>query len=159
ESAPALRLLDLRVGNGGPPFAGDGRLLTTVSPNGDGLRDEAVVHFRLDRAASLTMAAVRTDSLRGFRRKEAVIWHTTADLGPGPHRLLWRPGRSTPERTYILRMTLRDAAGRTRVYDDSQPSAHARVRAPVVRVQGIDIGLERRSYAPGERADITLTSD
>ena len=34
NSSPALH--DLSVSNGSRPFAGDGRLLTTVSPNGDG---------------------------------------------------------------------------------------------------------------------------
>jgi hypothetical protein len=157
--ATAPRLLDLRVGNVRPRFAGDRRLLTTVSPNGDGLRDEAVVTFRLDRAAAVTMAAVRTDSIRSYRRKESVIWHASAALSAGAHRLVWRPARSTPDRTYVLRLTVRDAAGRTRVYDDARPTPHAPVEAPVVRVQGIDVGFGRRSYAPGERADVTLTTD
>ena len=39
----------LKVTNGSRPFAGDNRLLTTVSPNGDGFRDKAIVSFRLDR--------------------------------------------------------------------------------------------------------------
>ncbi len=91
QTSTAPRLLDLRVGDGGAPFAGDRRLLTTVSPNGDGLRDEAIVRFRLDRAANVTMAAVRTDTIRSYRRREAVISHTSVQLGPGPHRLVWRP--------------------------------------------------------------------
>src|SRR5437773_2233089 len=37
----ALRLVGLSVTNGGAPFAGDRRLLTTITPNGDGLRDRA----------------------------------------------------------------------------------------------------------------------
>jgi hypothetical protein len=37
------RLTDLRVSNGSAPFAGDRRLLTTVSPNRDGFRDRAIV--------------------------------------------------------------------------------------------------------------------
>ena len=35
------QLLGLRVDNGSTPFAGDSALLTTVSPNDDGFRDEA----------------------------------------------------------------------------------------------------------------------
>ena len=48
-------LHDLRVTNGSQRFAGDNRLLTTVSPNGDGFRDRAIVRFRLDRAATVRL--------------------------------------------------------------------------------------------------------
>jgi hypothetical protein len=155
----AARLLELRVGDGGAPFAGDRRLLATLSPNGDGFRDAAVVSFRLDRAATVTMEAVRTDTVRSYRPKEATIWRTARRLGPGRHRLVWRPGRSTPERTYILRLTTRDTAGRTRVYGAYRPAVHPRVDAPVVRVQTLDLGFGKRSYAPGELAEITLATD
>ena len=43
-TAPGPALLDLRVTNGSTPYLGDGRLLTTVSPNRDGFRDAAFVH-------------------------------------------------------------------------------------------------------------------
>jgi hypothetical protein len=36
-------LSGLHVSDGSRPYAGDGRLVTTVSPNGDGFRDGAVV--------------------------------------------------------------------------------------------------------------------
>ena len=51
--APAPKLLDLRVSNGSTPYAGDRPLLTTVSPNGDGFRDRAVVGFRLTKSATV----------------------------------------------------------------------------------------------------------
>ena len=38
-------LHDLHVTNGSQPYAGDNRLLTTVSPNGDGFRDRAIVEL------------------------------------------------------------------------------------------------------------------
>ena len=57
--SPALR--DLYVTNGSAPFAGDRALLTTVSPNGDGFRDAAFVHFRLTRPARVAMDVVATD--------------------------------------------------------------------------------------------------
>ena len=53
HSAPVPHLLDLRVGNGSTSFAGDRRLLTTVSPNGDRFRDKAIVRFRLDAPATV----------------------------------------------------------------------------------------------------------
>ena len=53
-------LHDLRVTNGSQPFARDNQLLTTVSPNGDGFRDRAIVSFRLRRAATVRMERLRT---------------------------------------------------------------------------------------------------
>src|SRR3954466_2494363 len=47
------RLLGLRVSNGGTPLAGDTPVLATVSPNGDGFRDRALIRFKLDRAATV----------------------------------------------------------------------------------------------------------
>jgi hypothetical protein len=155
----APQLLDLRVSNGSTPFAGDRRLLTTVSPNGDGFRDRALVSFRLDRAARVQMDAVRTETIRENRAASAVVWSHTWSLTAGPHRLAWRPARSTAPRTYILRLTLRDAAGRSRVYGDNRPWRGQRVDAPVVRVQGIELGFLRRSYAPGEFASLNIATD
>src|ERR671933_1469851 len=54
------RLDDLRVSNGARPFAGDRALLTTVSPNGDGFRDRAIVTFRLTKAARVRLDVVAT---------------------------------------------------------------------------------------------------
>jgi hypothetical protein len=51
-TTPGPALLDLGVTNGSTAYLGDGRLLTTVSPNRDGFRDRAIVHFRLSRAAT-----------------------------------------------------------------------------------------------------------
>jgi hypothetical protein len=44
-------------------------------------------------------------------------------------------------------------------YGYYQPSAHTRVDAPVVRVQGIEAGFTRRSYSPGQQAEVSLASD
>jgi N,N-dimethylformamidase beta subunit-like, C-terminal len=153
---PALH--DLRVSNGDTPFQGDRRLLTTVSPNGDGFRDTAIVSFQLDRAATVRMDAVRTDTIREKRPASQIVWAKTVKLEPGRHRLVWRPTRTTPPRTYILRLTTRGEGG-VRHYGDYAPSAHTRVDAPVVRVQGIDAGFTRRSYAPGQQAELSLATD
>src|SRR6266508_4445689 len=156
EAGP--RLLGLRVSNGDRPFAGDRRLLTTVSPNGDGFRDRAIVKFTLDRPATVRIEATRTDTIRIGRPAEAAVWSKTVSLTAGRHRLVWRPARSTSPRTYILRLTTRGHHG-VRHYGDYQPSRHVRVDAPVVRVQGIDAGFTRRSYAPGQRAELSLATD
>ena len=155
----APRLTELSVSNGSTPFAGDHRLLTTVSPNGDGFRDRAVVRFRLDRRAAITMEAVRTDTIRVGRPAVQVIWSRRVRLAAGRHRLVWTPARSTAPRTYILRLRLSDAHGRERTYGVYRPSARTRVDAPVVRIQGLDVGFPHRSYAPGEPAAFTLATD
>ena len=143
-------LHDLRVSNGSRPFAGDGRLLTTVSPNGDGLRDRAIVSFRLARPATVRLDVLRTDTLHPGRATKA-IWSTTRHLRAGRRQIAWRPSRKTEPRTYVLRLR----AGR-RVYMNFPGK---RPRAPVVRVQGIEAGFPRRSYAPGEQADLRISSD
>jgi hypothetical protein len=150
SSAPAV--IDVRVSNGSAPFAGDRRLLTTVSPNGDGFRDAATVRFVLTRAATVRMDAVATRMVRAGRTGTTTVWSTTRKLPAGLAQLVWRPARSTQPRTYILRLTV----GR-RVYGGYQPGG--RQNAPVVRVQGIDAAFTRRSYAPGETAEVRLATD
>ena len=143
-------LLGLAVSSGPNPYAGDGPRLATVSPNGDGLRDAAVVSFRLTRPASVRLEAVRTDTIRVGRPLGEAIWARAWRLRAGAHRLTWRPAAATPPRTYVLRLTVR-AGGVTRVYGARRPG---RQDAPVVRVQGIDAGFTERSYAPGEAAQL-----
>jgi hypothetical protein len=143
-------LHDLRVSNGSRPFAGDGRLLTTVSPNGDGFRNRAIVSFRLDRAAKVQLDVLRTDTLRPGRATKT-IWSVTRRLRAGRRRIVWRPARGTEPRTYVLRLRV----GR-RVYVNVPGK---RPRTPVVRVQGIEAGFPRRSYAPGEQADLRIATD
>ena len=152
-AAPSLS--DLHVSSGSRPFAGDHRLLATVSPNADGFRDSAIVDFRLDRAAFVRLEVVRTDTIHAGKAPETVVWRTKRRLAAGRRRLVWRPARSTPPRTYVLRLTASGRGGR-RVYDNPRPGGH---RAPVVRLQGIEAGFPLRSYAPGEPALLTLASD
>src|SRR6476620_76537 len=103
-SAPAQtgppRLLGLRISNGGTPFAGATPWLATVSPNGDGFRDRALFRFKLDRAAAVEVRAVATDEVR---RPVQTVWSTRRRLAAGPQVIVWRPARSTPDRTYLVR--------------------------------------------------------
>jgi hypothetical protein len=151
-AAPAPALVDLSITNGSAPFAGDGRLLTTVSPNRDGFRDAATVRFRLKRAATARMEIVATNMVRAGKGGTTVLWRTARHFDAGPGSLTWRPAPSTQPRTYIARL----AVGR-RVYGDYGPNG--RQNAPVVRVQGIDAAFTRRSYAPGETAELRLATD
>lgn len=141
---------DLRVTNGSRPFVGDNKLLTTVSPNGDGFRDQAIVSFRLAREATVRLDVLRTDTLHPGRATKT-IWSTTRRLRAGRRRLVWRPRRETEPRTYVLRLTV----GR-RVYTNVPGKARV---APVVRVQGIEAEFPRRSYAPGDEAALRISTD
>ena len=152
-AAPVLR--DLRVSGGGAPFAGDGRLLATVSPRRGG---RALVSFRLERSARVLMEAVRTDTVRAGRPRDAVIWRTERLLPPGAHQLAWKPGADVQPRTYILRLTVRDRRGGPgRVYGNHGP--RGRVTGPVVRVQGVGVALTKPSYVPGEPTDLLVACD
>jgi hypothetical protein len=150
--APAPRLTDLRVTNDSVPFAGDRALLTTVSPNRDGFREAAIVHFRLNRAADVRMQVVATNMVRAGAGGTTVVWRTERSFPAGAGTLVWRPAPSTQPRTYVLRLMV----GR-RVYGAYGPSG--RQDAPVVRVQGVDAGFTKRSYAPGESAELRLSTD
>jgi hypothetical protein len=149
----APHLAALRIGNGGTPFAGDGPLLTTISPNGDGFRDAATVSFRLAEAATVTMQVTRTVKV------PHVIWETTAHLRPGPQRLTWAPTTPLNPRTYLVRLRATDTAGNTITYGAPNAKVGLYPRGPVVRVQGVDAGFTRPSYAPGETGYIRIATD
>ena len=151
-TAPEPALLGLRVTNGSVPYLGDRRLLTTVSPNRDGFRDEAVVHFRLQRPATVRLEVVATNMVRAGKGGTTIVWKTARRFAAGACALTWRPAPTTQPRTYVLRLKVGG-----RVYGGSGPGG--RQNAPVVRVQGIDAGFTKRSYAPGESAELQLATD
>src|SRR3954463_1821702 len=149
-SAAAPQLLGLRIGNGSPPYAGDARLLTTVSPNGDGFRDAAYIQFRLAGPARVSLEIVQTDTATSDPEASTanVIQRLTPRTLPrGANVIVWKPKHDTPPRTYVLRLTVSTGAGR-RVYTNA-----------VVRVQGIDAGFLKASYAPGEDASVSVATD
>jgi N,N-dimethylformamidase beta subunit-like, C-terminal len=157
---PAPRLVALSVSNGSAPYASDGRLLTTVSPNGDGLRDRAIVSFRLGKPARVRMDVVSTDSIKRSAPLARTIWTETVRFKKaGTHRLVWRPKRGTPDRTYVLRLTVFGRHGARRLYGLPRPVPNAHVIAPVVRVQGISATFTQHSYAPGDSADVSVATD
>src|SRR5438067_8924585 len=95
DGTPA-RLLDLRVTNGSTPYLGDGRLLATVSPNGDGFRDAAHVLFTLTAPATVELDVLQTDVLRKEGASTRVVQRIDRSLPKGPGELVWRPTRTTP---------------------------------------------------------------
>jgi hypothetical protein len=155
---PAPRLLDLRVSNGSTPYAGDGRLLTTVSPNGDRFRDRAIVSFRLTVSATVELDVLRTVNVkRGTNTVQTIVTERHA-FNPGRHRLVWTPAHSVPSGSYVLELTVTDAEGRKRIYNDLPVAGRVRVRAPVVRIQRIDVSIGAR-YMPGETAVVSVATD
>ena len=139
--------------NGSSPFAGDRRLLTTVSPNRDGFRDAAVVHFTAHGAgAHRQLEVVQTDMATKIpgrieeRGGTTIVWRTAGASARGAATMTWTTGPATQPRTYILRLRV-GLTGLRRLRPRRETE-----RAPVVRVQGIDAGFSKRSYAPGEAA-------
>jgi hypothetical protein len=155
---PAPQLLDLRVSNGSTPFAGDGRLLTTVSPNGDGFRDRAIVRFRLLGAATVELDVLATVHVKHEEGVVQRIWSKRARLRAGRHRLVWTPPASTPEGTYVIELTVTDSQGRRRIYGNVPTGGRVLVSAPVVRIQRIDAWLHP-SYRPGQAAVVSIATD
>lgn len=147
------QLLRLHVDNGSTPFAGDGALLTTVSPNGDGLRDRANVSFELAEEATVTMEVTRTVKV------PHVVYTLTARLGAGPQTMTWMPAPNVNPRTYLIRLTSVDLAGNKIVYGAPNSFVGRAPRGPVVRLQGIDAGFTKPSYLPGEIAHIRVATD
>src|SRR2546423_14726464 len=93
---PAPRLLDLEVTNGSTPFAGDRRLLTTVSPNGDRFRDKAIVRFRLDAPATVELDVLQTLNVKRGQNVVRTILTQSYPFEAGRHRLAWVPARTVP---------------------------------------------------------------
>jgi len=159
-SAPAAvappRLLGLSISNGGHPFLGDTRQLATVSPNGDGFRDRALVRFHLDRPATVRLQVVATGDLR---RPSKVVWRTRPRLAAGPHTMVWKPSRGTPDRTYLLRFVVRGRDGGSRVYGFEHPRPGKPTSGLVVRILAGDTAFLQRSYVPGAQASVSIATD
>jgi hypothetical protein len=156
--APAPKLLDLRVSNGSTPYAGDRPLLTTVSPNGDGFRDRAIVGFRLTKSATVELDVLQTVNVKRGKNTVQTISSVRHAFSPGRHRLVWTPARSVPSGTYVLELTVTDGQGRRRIYNDLPLAGRVRVRAPVVRIQRIGVSVGAR-YMPGQTAVASVATD
>ena len=153
-TARGPQLLNLRISDGPVPFAGDNRYLATVSPNGDGFRDSAHIYFSLAEPATVTMDVTRT-----VKTSTSVVYTLTKSLQPGNHGLTWAPVSSLNPRTYLIRMTSVDAKGRKIVYGAPNARVGRYPRGLVVRLQGIDAGFTRPSYAPGQVATVHIATD
>jgi hypothetical protein len=143
----------LRVASNSVPFAGDGPLLATISPNADGLRDYARVSFDLTEAATVTLNVERTVA------DTATIYTRTWGFRAGHHSIGWLPAANVPARTYVLSLTTEDTAGNQLTYGSSDARVKQAPRAPVVRVLGIDAAFAQQSYAPDRLASLRIATD
>jgi hypothetical protein len=150
----APQLLDLHADNGNSRFAGDDALLTTVSPNGDGLRDRANITFRLREEATVTMDVTRT-----VKVPAKPLYTLTERMRPGTHTMTWSPTPTMNPRTYLVRFTVLDVAGNRTVYGAPNAFVGRSAKGVVVRLQGIDAGFTRPNYAPGQVAQIHIATD
>jgi hypothetical protein len=149
-AAPAATLF--AAANGGAPFAGDGRLLTTISPNGDGTRDRATINFTLSEPAAVLL------SLRRRQPPAGVVFRRTVRLAAGPAALGWMPNGISPG-TYEVGIDLVDAAGNRRSYAVQRTQGIRTSGTPVVRVLGIDASFTRESSPPNSVALLAIATD
>ena len=73
--------------------------LTTISPNGDKLRESAKIGFTLDEPAQVHFEVTRTLS------SPTTIYELWANLKPGRHTFTWFPHWSIGARTYLIRLS------------------------------------------------------
>ena len=150
----APQLVGLRAYTLSPQkYTGDRRLLVTISPNGDGVRDMAKISFRLTERATVRLRIARTLS------RPEVIYEKTATFGPGRHVFNWSPDPTTAPRTYLTLLDVRDAAGNRRTYGAANAETGRSPTAPVIRVLGVDAGFTRESYVPGDTATLAIETD
>jgi hypothetical protein len=154
DRLPAL-LRRLRIASNSTPFAGDGPLLATVSPNGDGLREYVRIAFDLSEPASVQLDVQRT----GTAATVDTIYTRTWRFRRGPHSIGWMPAPKLPARTYVMSLTTTDPAGNVLTYGSPDARVSLHPRSPVVRVQGIDASFQRQSYTPDQVASLRIATD
>jgi N,N-dimethylformamidase len=147
RSAPASLLGNLRIVNGGRPFAGDRPLLATV-----GGRDRtARISFTLARRATVTLAILQTGqgaaSEQPTKGAEGTLRTSHSVFDAGHHTLEWTPAATLAPRTYIARISARSLDGRVET------------KQAVVRLLGIDAAFSERSAAPGTEATLVVRTD
>jgi hypothetical protein len=152
RTAPTVSGFQVRAT--GKPFVGDRPLLATISPNGDGLRDEARISFRLSEPANVSLAISKT------LIAPELVYLRTQSFPRGLHTMVWAP-TNIPPRTYLVRLSAVDRAGnRTTLGADSAAQLRRTgARSPVIRVLGVDAAFHRPSYDQGQNAQLAVESD
>jgi hypothetical protein len=135
------------------PFQGDNDRLTTISPNGDGLRESAKISFTLSERARVHFEVTRTVST------PQTIYELTANLPPGRNTFTWQPHWSVGARTYLVRFTAIDGAGNRRTYGADNARKGRKLRSAVVRMLGVDAGFTGESYVASSLARLAIETD
>jgi hypothetical protein len=152
QTAP--RLIDITARNRSRlPFQGDNKRYTTISPNGDGLRESAKIGFTLDEPAQVHFEVTRTLS------SPATIYELWANLNSGRHTFTWFPHWSMGARTYLIRLSTLDRAGNRRTYGADNAREGRKLRSAVVRVLGVDAGFTAESYVASSAARLAIETD
>jgi hypothetical protein len=153
DQTPA-RLLNIHARNRSRlPFQGDKKRFTTISPNGDGLRESAKIGFTLTEPAQVHFEVTRTLSA------PETIYELWANLKPGKNVFTWHPQWSMGARTYLIRMTTTDRAGNRRTYGASNARQGRKLDSAVVRVLGVDAGFTAESYVASSAARLAIETD
>lgn len=138
-SAGAARSIELSLvvyaDNGGSSFLGDGPSVVTVSPNGDGYRDAAFIHYRVGADTLVTLAVAHHGALA-----QALL--ASRRVAAGDHVFRWTPPVRPVPAAYILRVT---TGGRSATV--------------VVHAQGVDAAAGRAAYHPGDTARLAVSTD
>jgi hypothetical protein len=150
SDSAAPRLLDFRASNGGHAFAGDGPMLTTLSPERG---DTARIAFTLTEASRVVFRVEQT------QRRRTIVSTQVAAFPAGRRAVFWTPPPDAVPRTYLLLLTVIDAAGNRRSYGAQTAYAQRYLAAPVVRVLGVDASFASQSYAPGDTAVLRIATD
>ncbi len=150
----AARLTNIRARNRSRlPFQGDNERFTTISPNGDKLRESAKISFTLDEAAQVHFEVTRTISA------PTTIYELWANLKPGRHTFTWHPHWSMGARTYLIRLSTLDKAGNRRTWGADNAREGRKLRSAVVRVLGVDAGFTGESYVASSAARLAIETD
>ena len=152
----APQLVDLRADNGSTPFAGDGPLLTTISPNGDGFRDHVDVDFRLKEPATVTMDVTRTvkvpkvdlhaDASVRARRAHDDLAPARPNLNPRTYLIRFTAGRPDGQRRHVYGAPNAFVGRHPRGVGRAHPGDRRGIRAS-------------RTTRPGELARIHIATD
>jgi hypothetical protein len=147
RTAPASLLGNLRVANGGRPFAGDRPLLATVGSK----TPTARISFTLARRATVSLAILETGqgaaSEQPTKGAEGTLRTSRRVLAAGHHTLDWTPAPTLTPRTYIARISARTLDGKLET------------KQAVVRLLGIDAAFAERSATPGTDATLVVRTD
>ena len=151
----APRAMNITAHNRGrQPFQGDKARVTTISPNGDGLRESAKISFTLSERAIVHFEVATTISI------PKTIYELTANLRRGPEHVHVVPALVDRRRARTSCGSRRPtSAGNRRTYGDDTARRGRKLKSAVVRVLGVDAGFTAESYVAPSSARLAIETD